>query len=117
MSPPEAERCLRNVARLVSPSRYLFVSGVDLDVRTKVARELGWEPVQELLEEIHEGDPYLRRYWPGQYAGLEPLNKRRRDWRIRYAAAFQLSPKASADPPQQENERGARTSLVGAGLH
>jgi chemotaxis methyl-accepting protein methylase len=32
-----AERCLRNVARLVSQNGHLFISGMDLDVRTKVA--------------------------------------------------------------------------------
>jgi chemotaxis methyl-accepting protein methylase/mannose-6-phosphate isomerase-like protein (cupin superfamily) len=90
MEPPEAERCLRNIGRLVHPGGHLFVGGIDLDVRTKVARDLGWEPVQELLEEIHDGDTYLRRYWPSLYAGLEPLNKRRKDWRIRYAAAFNV---------------------------
>jgi SAM-dependent methyltransferase/mannose-6-phosphate isomerase-like protein (cupin superfamily) len=85
-----AERCLRNIARLVSPHGYLFVSGIDLDIRTKIADDLGWNPLQELLEEIHEGDPWLRRDWPFHYGGLEPLDKRREDWRIRYAAAFQL---------------------------
>jgi len=102
MEPLEAERCLRNIARLVGASGHLFVSGIDLDVRTKVARDLGWEPVQELLEEIHEGDPYLRRYWPSQYAGLEPLNKRRLDWKLRYAAAFQLIPMANVSPARCE---------------
>jgi chemotaxis methyl-accepting protein methylase len=52
MQPPEAESCLRQLARLVKPGGYLFVSGVDLDVRTKVARELGWDPVTELINEI-----------------------------------------------------------------
>src|SRR4029077_19990162 len=33
----DAEKCLVNIARLVSPGGYLFISGVDLDVRTKVA--------------------------------------------------------------------------------
>ncbi len=93
MDPSEAERCLRNIARLVAPHGYLFVSGIDLDVRTKVACDLGWEPVQELLQEIHEGDPVLRRDWPFHYAGLEPLDDRRPDWRIRYAAVFQLAPR------------------------
>jgi SAM-dependent methyltransferase/mannose-6-phosphate isomerase-like protein (cupin superfamily) len=96
MDAPMAERCLRNIARLVSPHGYLFVSGVDLDVRTKVAGELGWTPLQELLEEVHEGDPCMRSIWPWQYGGLEPLNKRRQDWKIRYAAAFQLCPFAGA---------------------
>src|SRR5437867_11883789 len=39
-----------------SSDLYLFVSGVDLDVRTKVAIELGWKPISDLLEEIHEGE-------------------------------------------------------------
>jgi SAM-dependent methyltransferase len=91
MEPPEAERCLRNIARLVNPGGYLFVSGIDLDVRTKVARDLGWKPVEELLEEIHEADPWLRGHWPFLYAGLEPLNKRRGDWRVRYATAYQVN--------------------------
>jgi chemotaxis methyl-accepting protein methylase len=87
----EAERCLRNIARLVSPNGYLFVSGVDLDVRERVARDLGWKPLEGLLEEIHEGDGCMRTLWPCHYAALEPLDKRRRDWKIRYAAGFQLA--------------------------
>jgi SAM-dependent methyltransferase len=90
MDPPTAERCLRNVGRLVAPGGYLFVSGVDLDVRTKVARELGWNPQQDLIEAIHDGDASLRDPWPCDYTGLEPLNKRRSDWRIRYASVFKL---------------------------
>jgi SAM-dependent methyltransferase len=91
MEAPEAERCLRNIARLVSQDGYLFVSGVDLDIRTRVACDLGWKPLQELLEEIHEGDPSLRRTWPWNYSALEPLNKRRPDWKIRYAQVFQVT--------------------------
>ena len=91
-----AERCLRNIVRLVSPHGYLFVAGIDLDVRTKVAEDLGLNPLQELLEDIHEGDPYMRYIWPCHYAALEPLNKRRQDWKIRYAAAFQVAPSAES---------------------
>jgi len=69
----------------------LFVTGVDLDVRAKVARDLGWQPVLELIEEIHEGDPSVRRDWPWAWWGLEPLNKERADWQMRYATAFQLN--------------------------
>jgi chemotaxis methyl-accepting protein methylase len=90
MHPDEAERCLRNLARLVKPGGYLFVSGVDLGVRSKVARELGWEPVTESIQEIHEGDPSLRRDWPLEYWGLEPFDQSRVDWKIRYASVFRL---------------------------
>jgi mannose-6-phosphate isomerase-like protein (cupin superfamily)/SAM-dependent methyltransferase len=92
MRPLMAERCLRNIARLVRPYGYLIVSGIDLDVRTKVAGDLGWRPVQELLEEIHEGDPCMKTFWPWHYGGLEPLNKKKKDWKLRYAAAFQVVP-------------------------
>jgi len=103
MEPPDAERCLRNIARFTTPQGYLFVGGIDLDVRTKVARVLGWEPLQELLEEIHDGDIYLRRYWPSLYAGLEPLDKTRPDWKIRYAAGFQLGGAAIPSPLLHED--------------
>ncbi|MDE3178652.1 MAG: methyltransferase domain-containing protein [Acidobacteriota bacterium] len=105
MSPSEAERCLRNIARLVSSEGYLFVSGIDLDVRTKVARDLKWRAVLELLEEVHEGDPCLRAHWPWHYGGLEPLNKQRQDCKMRYAAAFQL-------PRFSDQEKGVSVSLI-----
>jgi chemotaxis methyl-accepting protein methylase/mannose-6-phosphate isomerase-like protein (cupin superfamily) len=92
MDPLIAERCLRHIARLVRPRGYLFVSGIDLDIRTKVAADLGWKPLQELLEQVHEGDTCIRDLWPCHYGALEPLNKKRQDWRLRYAAAFQLIP-------------------------
>ena len=89
MEPPDAEKCLRNIAGPSETGGYLFVSGVDLDVRAKVAGDLGWRPVPELIEEIHDGDPSVRGDWPWAWWGLEPLNKRRHDWQMRYAAAFQ----------------------------
>jgi chemotaxis methyl-accepting protein methylase/mannose-6-phosphate isomerase-like protein (cupin superfamily) len=91
MEGSEQERCLRNIGRLVKPNGHLFVSGVDLDIRAKVASDLGWKPLEDLLEQIHEGDPGMRRNWPCHYAGLEPLDKRRGDWKIRYASGFQLA--------------------------
>ena len=75
---------------LVKQGGYLFVSGVDLDIRTKVALDLGWRPVADLMEDIHNGDPILRNHWPWDYTGLEPFNKRRGDWRTRYASVFHL---------------------------
>jgi SAM-dependent methyltransferase len=96
LEPANAERCLRNMARLVEPGGYLFVTGVDLDVRTDVARDLGWEPVDDLLDEIHDADPALRNYWPWDWAGLEPLDRRRPDWRMRYATVFRIDAKDNA---------------------
>jgi chemotaxis methyl-accepting protein methylase len=93
MDPLDAERCLRNIARLVKPGGYLFVSGIDLDIRTKVARDLKWKPLADLLEDIHDGDISLRLDWPWEYWGLEPFNERRNDRKVRYASVFQLGVK------------------------
>jgi chemotaxis methyl-accepting protein methylase len=90
MPPEAAEKCLRNIARLVKPGGWLFVSGVDLDVRTKVARSLAWKPVPDLIKEVHEGDASLKTGWPFEWWGLEPFSQDLPDWRIRYASAFQI---------------------------
>ena len=88
LSNQDAESCLRNLGRLLKPSGHIFVSGVDLDIRTKIARELERQPVTGLIKEIHEGDPSLCGGWPLQHWGLEPFNPRHPDWQIRYATAF-----------------------------
>ena len=90
MQPGDAETCLRNIARMVRPGGHIFVSGIDLDVRTKVARSLGWKPVLELIQEIHEGDPSLREGWPLEYWALEPFRDDRPDSSFRYASVFQV---------------------------
>ena len=91
MDPVTAQSCLRNIARLVKPGGHLMVVGVDLDVREGLARELGWQPVPDLIREIHEGDVDVRRDWPCEWWGLEPLDERRRDWPLRYGAIFRLT--------------------------
>lgn len=91
MEPPAAESCLRNIAGLLDGGGCLFVSGVDLDVRATIARELGWRPIPELLEQIHNGDPCVRNDWPWKWWGLEPLNRSKPDWLSRYAAFFEVN--------------------------
>ena len=89
MDSASAESCLRNLARAVRPGGYLFATGVDLGIRTRIARELSWRPLENSLEEIHEGDPSVRNAWPWCYASLEPIDKRQSDWKLRYAQFFQ----------------------------
>ena len=95
LEPSVAERCLRNIARLVKPAGHLIVSGVDLDVRTRAARELGWQPLADSIQETHDGDPSVRNDWPWAYWGLEPLDTRRADWAVRYASVFEMPAVAS----------------------
>jgi hypothetical protein len=61
-----------------------------LDVRTKVAKDLHWKPVLDLIREVHEGDPSLTRGWPFGWWGLEPFCEDHPDWRIRYASVFRV---------------------------
>jgi chemotaxis methyl-accepting protein methylase len=91
MDPAPAAHCLRNIARLVRPGGYLFISGIDLDVRTSIAREMGWDPVTDLMRAVHEGDQTLRNGWPLIYWGLEPFCNDRPDWKIRYASVFRCN--------------------------
>jgi chemotaxis methyl-accepting protein methylase len=90
MAAPDAESCLRNLARTVRAGGHLLVTGVDLDVRTRVALDLGWEPVPDRRAEIHDGDPAVRGDWPWRWWGLEPLDARRPDWETRYSAVFRI---------------------------
>jgi SAM-dependent methyltransferase len=109
MAPADAEKCLRNIARFVDPGGHLFVSGVDLDVRTKVAVDLALKPLPDLIAEIHDGDPSVCGDWPWQWWGLEPLDRRRPDWQIRYAAVFQVLGSATSHHcPDRNRENDAR---------
>jgi len=90
MQPTTAERILRNVSLVLKPGGYLFVSGVDLDVRMRVAIEMKWKPVTELMEDIHEGDPSIRAGWPFEYWAKEPLDAALHDASVRYASAFRI---------------------------
>jgi SAM-dependent methyltransferase len=90
MSPERAEACLRNIARLVAPKGYLCISGVDLDVRTHAVRELGLIPVTARLEDIHTAEEGMLTAWPLLFWGLEPMDRRRKDWSARYATVFRF---------------------------
>jgi chemotaxis methyl-accepting protein methylase len=109
MRPPQAEECLRGIARLVKPGGYLVVSGVDLEVRKKTALGQKWKPVTDLLEDIHDGDSALRKDWPMNYWGLEPLDKSHSNWIYRYAAVFQIGERTTPENSHSitGNGRGA----------
>jgi chemotaxis methyl-accepting protein methylase len=102
MDPPAAEKCLRNIAGFVRPGGYLFVSGVDLEIRTRVAKDLNWQPVTELIREIHEGDSSLAQGWPFHWWGLEPFCEDFPDWGIRYASVFRVA--GAAEPNRSEGQ-------------
>jgi chemotaxis protein methyltransferase CheR len=87
MPPERAEACLRNLTRLVAPNCYLVVSGVDLDLRSRILGELGFVPVTTRCEEIHAGED-VHASWPLRFWGLEPIDRKWQDWPSRYATVF-----------------------------
>jgi chemotaxis methyl-accepting protein methylase len=88
----EAAACLQNIVRMVKPGGFFVCRGVDLDVRERAGRQLRLSPIQLRIDEIHGAAPDLdaRRYWPWKYYGLEPLDKKRRNWIQRYSAVLQV---------------------------
>lgn len=90
MDRKEQYRALKAIVTMVRPGGYLFVSGVDLDVRTRIANEFSLYPIPELVEEIHAGDKTMTMDWPFERWGLEPLSKKERNWMTRYCSVFQM---------------------------
>lgn len=90
MKRKEQLRALRAIASHIRPGGYLFISGLDLGVRTRLAKELGWQPVNESTEDIHAADETMTQDWPFRYWGLEPFDKKHPDREIRYCSVFQM---------------------------
>ena len=112
MAPERSEACLRNVARLVAPNGYLFVTGVDPEVRSRVLRELGPVPVTARSEEIYTAQQDLLAAWPLRFWGVEPLDRRRSDWPARYATVFQFPDGQPPDGRRPAGSLSGRTRLA-----
>jgi len=95
MPPDRSEACLRNLTPLVAPNGYLVVSGVDLDLRSRILGELGFVPVTARYEEIHTAED-VHTAWPLRAWGLEPIDRTHDDWPARYATVFRLPAKMPA---------------------
>jgi hypothetical protein len=91
LSDLEAEACLLNIIRLIKPGGHIFTYGINLDVKTRVVRTYGLIPIRFKIEEIHNADRSIYS-WPLDYWGLEPLDKGRLDWDVRYATVFKVPP-------------------------
>jgi SAM-dependent methyltransferase len=90
MSPERAETCLKNIVRLIVPNGYLFVCGIDLDLRSRAVRELGLTPVGANFDTIYTADESALKAWPFRYWGVEPINRNAPDWPVRYTSVFRL---------------------------
>lgn len=103
--------CLRSIARLVAPDGYLVLSGVDLDVRSRIVQELGLVPVTARIQEIYTAEEGMLAAWPFRFWGLEPIDQKRQDWPTRYTTIFRL-PGADRHARAQTSE-GADAEKLG----
>ncbi|MDL2398401.1 CheR family methyltransferase [Rhizobium mayense] len=87
MEDPLAERCLRNMTKLVAPGGYLIVDGIDLDIKTKVLKASGFRPVLASQDEIWAWEA-SKNGWPWLRWAREPLNRSEPDWTFRYCVIF-----------------------------
>lgn len=85
----KAEDAFRNLVNCLAQPGYLFVNGMDTDIRIKLSKELDLEPVTALLEEIHEearldrGEDWAYFYW-----GREPFNPKAKDASRQFGTIF-----------------------------
>lgn len=83
-----AEACLYNIEQLLVPGGILVVWGVDLSLKTRGMMALGMEPLPFNLENIYAADRTALEAWPLKWWGLEPMDKTRPDWLVRYCTVF-----------------------------
>jgi chemotaxis methyl-accepting protein methylase len=85
---PVAKKAFKNLVDMLRPGGALFVNGMDMDMRVRLTKQYGLEPVAERIAEIHE-DARVDRgaNWADSYWGREPL-KMSRDWVRKYCTIY-----------------------------
>ncbi len=94
MPDDQAAECLRNLVSAVAGGGYICFSGIKLEIRSSVARELKLEPVTRETRNIHNAFPRRLQDWPWNYYGLEPYDPRHPDHDYRYTTIFRVPDRA-----------------------
>jgi chemotaxis methyl-accepting protein methylase len=85
---PVARRAFDNLVSCLRPGGAFFVNGMDTDMRAKLTRQYGLEPVAQRIAEIHEEARVDRgANWASSYWGREPL-KMSGDWVRKYCTIY-----------------------------
>jgi chemotaxis methyl-accepting protein methylase len=85
---PVAKVAFKNLVSVLQKGGALFVNGMDTDMRIKLTKQHGLEPVPERIAEIHE-DARVDRgtNWANSYWGREPL-KMSGEWVRKYCTIY-----------------------------
>lgn len=85
----QARVAFRNIHDVLTAGGALFINGVDTDMRAQMTKRLGLEPLEYLVEEIHNDARVDRgNAWAGSYVGRKPFTRSGRDWLRRQATIF-----------------------------
>ncbi|MFZ3064381.1 MAG: CheR family methyltransferase [Nitrospirota bacterium] len=84
-----AKAAFNNVCSILNSKAVLFIDGIDIDIRLKLAKRNNLEPLEYKIEEIHNEAMMARGVgWPYSYWGLEPFSMSDKDWKRRYSTIF-----------------------------
>jgi chemotaxis methyl-accepting protein methylase len=86
----DAVACLANIVSFVALGGYLSLWGIDLGLKTRFVKSRGLIPVSKNIEEVYRADEAAQKAWPWEYWGVEPFDRNKTDWMVRYATVFQI---------------------------
>ncbi len=87
---PQSREAFKNITRILKRSGYMFINGMDVDMRVKLTKLLKLKPIDYLIEEIHNDARVDRGAgWAGAYWGRQPFSKSAREWMRKQCTIFQ----------------------------
>jgi chemotaxis methyl-accepting protein methylase len=90
---PKARVAFGHLFGALKPHAALLVNGMDTDMRIALSKRLGLEPLDYLVEEIHDDARVDRGSgWAGAYWGRRPFSRKSRDWLRQHGTIFYRKP-------------------------
>lgn len=81
LAPASARRAFANLNLTLRPGSALFINGMDVDMRVKLTKKFYLDPLEYLIEEIHNDARVDRgNSWAAAYWGRKPFSRRSREW-------------------------------------
>ena len=86
---PQARTAFGYLHDMLRPGGAMFINGMDTDMRVSLTKKLKMEPLDFLVEEIHQ-DASIDRGggWAGAYWGRRPFSRNSRDWLRKYGTIY-----------------------------
>ena len=86
---PQARDAFANLTKLLKPKAALFINGMDTDMRVELTKKFDLQPLEYLVEEIHEDARVdAGSAWAGRYFGRQPFSRSSKDWLRKYCTIY-----------------------------